>query len=104
MHGLSWRTCIAPLRMHTIRRIAAMLACASPALCVSRCAANASPRMCQGDLTLVGDRGVSLSGGQRARVALARAVYADAQVYLLDDPLAACDSRVAAALMEQALP
>ena len=40
-----------------------------------------------GDLTLIGDRGVNLSGGQRARVGLARLAYADAQVYLLDDPL-----------------
>eukprot|EP00965_Chrysotila_dentata_P110803 3661814-Pleurochrysis_carterae.AAC.1 len=55
------------------------------------------------DFTLIGDRGVFLSGGQRARVALARAVYADAEVYLLDDPLAACDSRVAAALMEEVI-
>ncbi|XP_011701755.1 PREDICTED: multidrug resistance-associated protein 4-like, partial [Wasmannia auropunctata] len=49
----------------------------------------------QGDMTLVGDKGVSLSGGQRARINLARAVYRQADLYLLDDPLSAVDTRVA---------
>lgn len=47
-----------------------------------------------GDKTMVGERGVSLSGGQRARINLARAVYKDADVYLLDDPLSAVDTNV----------
>jgi len=47
-----------------------------------------------GDLTIVGDRGVQLSGGQRARIGLARALYRDPDVLLLDDPLSAVDSRV----------
>ncbi|GFS27775.1 multidrug resistance-associated protein 4 [Elysia marginata] len=47
-----------------------------------------------GDLTFIGDRGITLSGGQRARVSLARALYQDADVYLLDDPLAAMDTTV----------
>lgn len=47
-----------------------------------------------GDMTEIGERGVSLSGGQRARVALARACYARADIYLLDDPLAAVDAHV----------
>ena len=47
-----------------------------------------------GDKTHVGERGVSLSGGQRARVHLARAVYFDADIYLLDDPLSALDIKV----------
>ena len=51
-----------------------------------------------GDLTLVGERGVTLSGGQKARVNLARAVYRDADVFLLDDPLSAVDASVAAHL------
>lgn len=46
------------------------------------------------DLTLVGERGVSLSGGQKARVSLARAMYRRADIYLLDDPLSAVDSVV----------
>ncbi|CAG9825034.1 unnamed protein product [Phaedon cochleariae] len=47
-----------------------------------------------GDKTLVGERGVSLSGGQRARINLARTVYKEADIYLLDDPLSAVDTHV----------
>ena len=46
------------------------------------------------DQTIVGERGEVLSGGQRARVSLARAVYSDADLYLLDDPLSAVDFKV----------
>ena len=48
----------------------------------------------QGDMTEVGEKGVSLSGGQKARISLARACYARADIYLLDDPLSAVDAHV----------
>ncbi|VDL90760.1 unnamed protein product [Schistocephalus solidus] len=51
----------------------------------------------------IGEAGSLLSGGQRARVALARAIYQRADVYLLDDPLAALDAHVARALSKQCL-
>ena len=57
--------------------------------------------MVDGDLTLVGERGVTLSGGQKARVNLARAVYHDADIYLLDDPLSAVDTAVGKQLFEE---
>ena len=52
-------------------------------------------------MTLVGERGVTLSGGQKARVSLARAVYHQADVYLLDDPLSAVDAAVAKHLFDK---
>lgn len=56
-----------------------------------------------GDKTLVGERGTALSGGQRARVNLARAVYSEADIYLLDDPLSAVDAHVAKDLFEKCI-
>jgi len=54
-----------------------------------------------GDFTVVGERGVALSGGQKARVNLARALYRDVDIYLLDDPLSAVDTRVSRHLFEK---
>ncbi|KAJ3313911.1 Multidrug resistance-associated protein 4 [Boothiomyces sp. JEL0838] len=53
--------------------------------------------------TIIGERGVTLSGGQKARVALARAVYYDAELYILDDPLSAVDTKVARILFEDCI-
>ncbi|XP_071095143.1 multidrug resistance-associated protein 1-like [Haliotis cracherodii] len=47
-----------------------------------------------GDMTEIGEKGINLSGGQKQRVSLARAVYSNADIYLLDDPLSAVDSHV----------
>ena len=51
--------------------------------------------LAKGDQTIVGEKGVTLSGGQKARVSLARALYSEADIYLMDDPLSAVDSKVA---------
>ncbi|KAG8685634.1 hypothetical protein FRC08_012996, partial [Ceratobasidium sp. 394] len=56
-----------------------------------------------GDETEIGEKGVSLSGGQKARVALARAVYARTQVVLLDNVLSAVDSHTAENLVHRCL-
>ncbi|KAI0048024.1 multidrug resistance-associated ABC transporter [Auriscalpium vulgare] len=56
-----------------------------------------------GDETEIGARGITLSGGQKARVALARAVYSRAKYLLLDDPLSAVDSHTARVLFEKLL-
>jgi len=56
-----------------------------------------------GEETIVGDRGVQLSGGQRARIALARAFYRNTDIILLDDPLSAVDSRVGRLLFYSAI-
>ncbi|KAK2664213.1 hypothetical protein Ddye_002787 [Dipteronia dyeriana] len=54
-----------------------------------------------GCLTEIGERGLNLSGGQKQRVQLARALYQDADVYLLDDPFSAVDAHTATALFNE---
>jgi ABC-type multidrug transport system fused ATPase/permease subunit len=54
-----------------------------------------------GENTLIGDKGVNLSGGQRARISLARALYNDPDIYLLDDPLSAVDAKIAKHLLDK---
>ncbi|CAJ1377586.1 unnamed protein product [Effrenium voratum] len=57
----------------------------------------------EGDQTAIGDRGINLSGGQKQRVALARAVYANPDIYILDDVLSALDSHVASHICNKLL-
>lgn len=55
------------------------------------------------DDTEIGERGINLSGGQKARLALARATYSRPDIALLDDPLSAVDPKVAKVLFEQCI-
>ncbi|KAL9237369.1 hypothetical protein vseg_011926 [Gypsophila vaccaria] len=54
-----------------------------------------------GDMTEIGERGVNLSGGQKQRIQLARALYRDADIYLLDDPFSAVDAHTATSLFSE---
>jgi ABC-type multidrug transport system fused ATPase/permease subunit len=56
-----------------------------------------------GDETEIGEKGINLSGGQKQRVSLARSVYQNADIYLLDDPLSAVDAHVGKALFENTI-
>jgi ATP-binding cassette subfamily C (CFTR/MRP) protein 4 len=56
-----------------------------------------------GDQTVVGEKGITLSGGQKARVSLARALYADSDIFLFDDPISAVDAKVAREIHEKCL-
>jgi len=56
-----------------------------------------------GIMTEIGERGINLSGGQKARVSLARAIYNDADIYLLDDPISAVDAHVGMHIVEHCI-
>ena len=60
-------------------------------------------QMPAGDMTEIGEKGINLSGGQKQRVSLARAVYSDADIYLLDDPLSAVDIHVGSKIFEEVI-
>ena len=57
----------------------------------------------QGDQTQIGERGINLSGGQKQRISLARAVYSDSDIYLIDDCLSALDAYVGQAIVDEVL-
>ncbi|KAJ2722423.1 Multidrug resistance-associated protein 1 [Coemansia sp. Benny D115] len=57
----------------------------------------------KGDMTLIGDRGLNISGGQRARLALARTVYSRSDIFILDDPLSAVDAHVKRHILDNLL-
>ncbi|RVW22636.1 putative ABC transporter C family member 15 [Vitis vinifera] len=56
-----------------------------------------------GDLTEIGERGINMSGGQKQRIQIARAVYEDADIYLLDDPFSAVDAHTGTQLFKDCL-
>mmetsp|Transcript_133973 Transcript_133973/g.232584 ORF Transcript_133973/g.232584 Transcript_133973/m.232584 type:complete len:1411 (-) Transcript_133973:84-4316(-) len=60
-------------------------------------------QLAAGDQTEIGEKGINLSGGQKQRVALARAMYADCDLYLMDDPLSAVDAHVGKALFDHCI-
>ncbi|XP_064636350.1 multidrug resistance-associated protein 1-like [Lineus longissimus] len=63
--------------------------------CIEACALASDFKILPGgDQTEIGDKGINLSGGQKQRVSLARAVYQNAEMYILDDPLSAVDAHV----------
>ncbi|PKI48628.1 hypothetical protein CRG98_030993, partial [Punica granatum] len=69
---------------------------------IRRCALEKDLEMLPfGDLTVIGERGVNLSGGQKQRIQLARALYQDADVFLLDDPFSAVDAHTATSLFNE---
>ncbi|KAI3838912.1 hypothetical protein MKX03_002688 [Papaver bracteatum] len=56
-----------------------------------------------GDQTVIGERGINLSGGQKQRIQIARAIYQDADTYLLDDPFSAVDAHTGSHIFKECL-
>ena len=56
-----------------------------------------------GDQTEIGEKGINLSGGQKQRISVARSVYSQGDLYLLDDPLSAVDAHVGAHIFEKVI-
>ena len=54
-------------------------------------------------MTFIGQKGSTLSGGQKARISLARAIYSDADIYILDDILSAVDAHVGSFIFNQTI-
>lgn len=54
-----------------------------------------------GDMTEIGEKGINLSGGQKARISLARAVYSDNDIVLMDDPISALDANVRKSIFKE---
>lgn len=54
-----------------------------------------------GDMTEIGEKGINLSGGQKARVSLARAVYTNNDIFLMDDPISALDANVRKSIFKE---
>ncbi|TYG92234.1 hypothetical protein ES288_A11G014500v1 [Gossypium darwinii] len=72
-----------------------------PNVQVSALLGEGSTVVSHGDLAEIGERGVNLSGGQKQRIQLARALYQDADIYLLDDPFSAVDAHTATSLFNE---
>ncbi|KAI1286896.1 ATP-binding cassette sub-family C member 3 [Halotydeus destructor] len=71
---------------------------------LERCALEPDLKILEaGDNTEIGEKGINLSGGQKQRISLARAVYANRDIYLLDDPLSAVDSHVGKHIFDQVI-
>ena len=59
--------------------------------------------MPSGDRTEIGEKGINLSGGQKARISLSRALYSNADIYLLDDPLSSVDAHVGKSIFDSVI-
>jgi ATP-binding cassette subfamily C (CFTR/MRP) protein 1 len=72
--------------------------------CIEACALKTDLDLLKdGDKSMIGERGINLSGGQKARLGLARAVYQRADLYLLDDVFSAVDANVAKHIFDRVI-